>query len=349
MFTGFNTGDALASIYIPNINCCSVQPTLDLIEVQTESGKTYRFRSQQKGDVARWASAIINGTMAGMESYNIEDDEIEGANAEDAIWQKLGQKSLNSGGVDSAISKPADKLEESEDMVLQELFLTIVTCNGPKKMPDPENPSRMIDADFFDSADLMKWCSNRFALVRDQKQKTALEEIVNFETIESAVDGCMRFDEDGDARLTYPIFRRGMCEFTSEIRRVVLTMLNTFAKMEDWQYLEKVTGELTTADYILMYHQHLQQVVKACRKQLHEKDEDQIYITNKEKMVQVYLNGIEKEVAGLLKKFEDYNNKLRSFQPSLRERNHVAIDDTFDDHLLDGERWDSVSPRKSWK
>ena len=68
-----------------------------------------------------------------------------------------------------------------------ELFSNIMNCtsvdektgNGSKKMPDPNNPNKLIDGDYFDEADLMKWCSNRFNTVRDRKQREALEEIVN--------------------------------------------------------------------------------------------------------------------------------------------------------------------------
>ena len=50
----------------------------------------------------------------------------------------------------------------------------------------------------------------------------------------------------------------------------------------------------------------------------------------------------------MLKKFEEYHQRLRNLQPSLREANQGGIDDVFDKNFLPGERWDSVNPRRSW-
>jgi len=294
----------------------------------------------------------MHGTMAGMEDFDPDEDIEDNVD----IWKHLKEQDQTTGGLNSAISKPADRLEDSENAVLLELFNNIMNCtsvdektgNGSKKMPDPANPNKLIDADYFDEADLMKWCSNRFNTVRDQKQKEALEEIVNIETIDEACTGCMKHDTDNEGRLTFDVFRRGMCDYTSTMRKVVLAMLNTFPDMERWQYLEAVSGELSKTDYIVMYHKHLTDVVKACRKQLKEEGEHSSFIDNREKVCKAYLSGIEKEVEGLLKKFDEYHQRLRSLQPSLRESNQGGIDDVFDGNFLPGERWDSVNPRRSW-
>merc|ERR1711977_6688 len=271
------------------------------------------------------------------------------------MWEHLKeQNNASAGGLNSALSKPADRLEDSENMVLQSLFDNIKNCtsvdertgNGSKKMPDPNNPNKLIDGDYFDEADLMKWCSNRFNTVRDRKQREALEEIVNIDTIDEACTTCMKHDVDGVGRLTFDVFRRGMCDYTSTMRKVVLAMLNTFPDMERWQYLEAVSGELSKTDYIVMYHKHLTDVVKACRKQLKEDEDHVSFISNKEKVVKVYLSGIEKEVEGLLKKFEEYHKRLRALQPSLRESNQQGVDDVFDSQLLAGDRWDASNPRR---
>lgn len=343
MFLGYNPADALASVPITSIDMASVQVKLNVLELHTKSDNVYRFRSEQKGDVSRWAAAITHGDIAG--AYDVTDNEDE----ELSVWDKLGERSRGSGGLESAISKPADRLEESEDHLLQELFNTIMNCNGDKpKMVDPATGKR-VDADFFDTADLMKWCSNRFSLVRDPKAKKELEQLINFESIEAAVVECMKHDEDNVERLTFPVFKRGMCDYTSGIRKIVLAMLATFPKLDEWEYLERLTGELTTADYILMYHTHLQQVVKASRKQMHQDDDSHTFITNKETLAKAQLSGVEQEVVGLLKKFEDYNHRLRTLQPSLRELTQChGIDDVFDSHLLPGDRWDSKNPRVSW-
>eukprot|EP00658_Telonema_sp_P-2_P080546 TRINITY_DN8035_c0_g1_i1.p1 TRINITY_DN8035_c0_g1~~TRINITY_DN8035_c0_g1_i1.p1 ORF type:complete len:235 (-),score=110.09 TRINITY_DN8035_c0_g1_i1:169-828(-) len=210
--------------------------------------------------------------------------------------------------------------------------------------------SEMCIRDSFDTADLMKWCSNRLNACADKKRRKAIEKVVTQDSIEEAVNSCMVHDHENTGHLTYEVFRGGMCDFTSKMREVVLTMLNTFDKLEDWEYLEKVSGELTTQEYIVMYHRHLQQVAKACRKQLHQDDDEDVFITNKKQVIQAKLNGVEKEVEGLLKKFEEYNARLRGLEPSLRARNHDAVDDTFD--LLvstrPADRWDNANPRRSW-
>ncbi len=60
-----------------------------------------------------------------------------------------------------------------------------MTCNGDKpKMLDAASGKR-VDADFFDCADFMKWCSNRFNLVRNPKTKEALEVLINFGACDS--------------------------------------------------------------------------------------------------------------------------------------------------------------------
>eukprot|EP00658_Telonema_sp_P-2_P080548 TRINITY_DN8035_c0_g1_i5.p1 TRINITY_DN8035_c0_g1~~TRINITY_DN8035_c0_g1_i5.p1 ORF type:complete len:421 (-),score=162.34 TRINITY_DN8035_c0_g1_i5:142-1404(-) len=300
MFTGFNPRDALASIHIPEIINAETQSDLDILDLHTKSGKVYRFHSQQKGEVARWGFAIMHGSI-----YNADGADDEGADGEDAdndIWKRLNERNQASGGLDSAISKPADRLEESENAVLRELFKTIMNSNAAagsdKKMPNPDNPSRMIDADYFDTADLMKWCSNRLNACADKKRRKAIEKVVTQDSIEEAVNSCMVHDHENTGHLTYEVFRGGMCDFTSKMREVVLTMLNTFDKLEDWEYLEKVSGELTTQEYIVMYHRHLQQVAKACRKQLHQDDDEDVFITNKKQVIQAKLNGVEKEVEG---------------------------------------------------
>ena len=49
MFTGFSTRDALATIHIPEIYNANTQSDLDILDLHSNSGRVYRFRSQQKG------------------------------------------------------------------------------------------------------------------------------------------------------------------------------------------------------------------------------------------------------------------------------------------------------------
>lgn len=250
----------------------------------------------------------------------------------------LNQRSSKNGGLESAIAKPADKLEAAEDTLLLELFCSIGGFDTERK-----------DKDSMDGSDLVSWAANRLNLVKDKAKLDELLATVTAESCEDAVQNGMVHDTDSEGRMTYDVFKRAMCDHNSEMRSIVMSMLDTFPKMERWQYLEAISGELTKAEFILMYHMHMSDVVKACRNQLHEDRQDDDVITNNKKVAQVWLAGVEGEVGNLLKKYEDYQKKLRGFIPSLRERIHSgAIDQVFDDQILPGKRWDSFTPRKSW-
>jgi len=335
MFTGYTMSDALASIPVDLIFETDIDRKLGYIEMHTKQ-QVYRFRASQAQESAQWQRDIMQGASPGMERLDDFDDDYD--DEEPSIWKLLNQRSGNNGGLTSAIAKPADKLEAAEDTLLLELFCSIGGFDAERK-----------DKDFMDGSDLVSWAANRLNLVKDKAKLDELLATVTAESCEEAVKNGMVHDTDSEGRMTFDVFKRGMCDPNSEMRSIILSMLDTFVKMERWEYLEAISGELTKAEFILMYHMHMSDVVKACRNQLHEDRQDDDVITNNKKVAQVWLAGVEGEVGNLLKKYEDYQKKLRGFIPSLRERIHSgAIDQVFDDQILPGKRWDSFTPRKSW-
>jgi hypothetical protein len=336
MFTGFTASDALGTIPIDNVFEANVDNKMNILDVHTDQ-QVYRFRSQQKRDVPNWQNCIMNGAMWGMEvnSLDWDDDEDEDA----SIWKAINQRKAATGGLASALAKPADKLEIAEDNLLKELF-----CSSGGM------DTSMSDKDFIDDQDLMQWAGNRMVTVKDKKKRGELEAMVTPEAIEEALSHAMVYDEENAGNVSFNVFKRSMCDFNSNLRRIVLALLDTFPNMERWEYLEAIFGELSKPEYILMYHMHMNRIVKACRNQLHDNRTDEDVITNNKNVAQVWLSGVEGEVSNLLKKYEEYQAKLRSFDPSLRERVHsCGVDDVFDSHMLPGKRWDSFTPRKSWK
>ena len=56
-----------------------------------------------------------------------------------------------------------------------------------------------------ESADVMKWCSNRFSLVKDPAKQDALAAVVNGPNIEKAMAECSTFDRDGPGTVVYEV------------------------------------------------------------------------------------------------------------------------------------------------
>jgi hypothetical protein len=336
MFTGFTVSDALASIPVENIFEANVDTKMGLLDLHTEQ-QVYRFRSQQKSEVSRWQHAVMQSATPGMERLDDYDDDYD--DEEPSIWKAINQRKTANGGLESALAKPADKLEAAEESLLLELFCSIGGFDKERK-----------DKDFIDDADLMQWAGNRLNSVKDKAKLEQLLDLATPENCTDAVDGAMIHDEDQEGRVTFNVFKKSMCDHNSALRKIVLACLDTFPDVERWQYLEAIVGELSKPEFILMYHMHMTDVVKACRNQLHDERTEDDQITNNKKVAQVWLSGVEGEVSNLLKKYEEYQKKLRGFIPSLRERVHThAIDEVFDSHMLPGKRWDSCEPRKSWK
>merc|ERR1712232_162844 len=99
----------------------------------------------------------------------------------------------------------------------------------------------------------------------------------------------------GEGRVTFNVFKKSMCDHNSTLRKIVLACLDTFPDVERWQYLEAIVGELSKPEFILMYHMHMTDVVKACRNQLHDERTEDDQITNNKKVAQVWLSGVEGE------------------------------------------------------
>jgi len=335
MFTGFTMSDALASVPVDSIHECDIDARLGYMEMHTAQ-QVYRFRSQQKREVSQWQHDVMQSASPGMERLDDFDDDYD--DEAPSIWKLLNQRSGSNGGLQSAIAKPADKLETAEESLLLELFCSIGGFNKDCR-----------DKDFMDGSDLISWAANRLNLVKDKAKLNQLLITVTAESCEDATVKAMVHDTDGEGRITFNVFKKAMCDHNSGLQTIVMAMLDTFPKMERWQYLEAISGQLTKAEFILMYHMHMTDVVKACRNQLDDGRQDDDVITNNKKIAQVWLAGVEGEVGNLLKKYEDYQKKLKGFIPSLRERVHTAaIDQVFDDQMLPGKRWDSFTPRKSW-
>merc|ERR1712072_628624 len=276
MFTGFNAADCLASIPVENIALSAIDPKLGILDLCSPT-INYRFRSQQQGDVARWQHAIMNGATPGME--RLWDDDFE--ESDNTIWSQLQQRNRAHGGLESALAKPADRLEKSEEDAMLELFCSIGDC-----------PKDLSDKDHLDAADLISWSAQRMNLVKDQKLKAKLSDQVTPAYCIQAHEQGMTHDNESVGRMTFPVFKRAMCNYDSELREIVLAMLKTFPDMERWQYVEAVTGELTTSEFIYMYHLHMGDVVKACRHQLHESSEGSDVITNNAAVMRVWLEGV---------------------------------------------------------
>lgn len=347
MFTGFRMKETLGFIKIPDIVNCSVQTNMMLIEMQTDRGTLYRFRCTQPGEVDKWQKAVMLGTP---NNALVEDQETN-----ESEWgYVLEENQKANGGLRSALSKPHNKLEQDEDQVLRELFNNIMNCNsanGEKRMENPDDLTRLIPANFIESADVMKWCSNRFSLVKDPAKQDALAAVVNGPNIEKAMAECSTFDRDGPGTVVYEVFREAMCKPSAIIRKIVLAMLDTFAKLERYIYLEAIseTEMLSEVDYVVMYHKHLTQVQAACRTAMKiDQDTSESFIDNRDSSVRGFLRSIKEEVTDLKNKLADEQRKLRAFNPSLRSRNQDAIDETFSANSLAGKRWDSCSPLKSW-
>jgi len=336
MFTGFTKADALASIPVENITETNIDTKLGMLDFGT-ANQVYRLRSQQQGDVAKWQAGVMQSAAPGMERLDDFDDDYD--DEDDDIYTILNTNKRSNGGLYSALAKPADKLESAEEALLMELFCSIGGFDKDMK-----------DKDFMNGGDLIGWCANRMNLVKDKKKLNELLAMVTAESCEDAALAAMIHDTEGEGRITFDVFAKAMCDFTSPMREIVLAMLDTFPPMERWQYLEAISGQLSKPEFILMYHMHMTEVVKACRNQLHDDRHENDEITNVKRVAEVWLTGVQGEVSNLLKKYEDYQDKLKGFIPSLRERVHNdAIDEVFDAEQLPGKRWDSFNPRKSWK
>jgi len=337
MVTGFTAADALASIPVDEIYETAIDPTIGILDFYTKA-RVYRFRSQQQGEVAKWMHDVMMNATPGMERFWDDDDDFDDEEEEASIWQLINRRKATNGGLESALSKPADKLEAAEEGVLQSLFNTISQADD--------------DKDDMVAGDLIRWAGTRMNMVTDKKQLNKLLEMVTAEACDAAIkDSLALHDEDSDGRVTFGVFKQSMCTYGSPLRKVVLAMLDTFPGMERWEYLQAVVGQLSKSDYLLMYHSHMVNVQRACRKQLNDKTSDSETITNNAKIAEIYLTGVLSEVNALVQKKADYIKKLHGMAPSLRERVHTyAIDDIFDElnPPVPGKRWEETSPKQSW-
>merc|ERR1712195_207006 len=230
MFTGYTMSDALASIPVEAIFETNIDRNLGYIEMHTAQ-QVYRFRANQAQESALWQKDITQSAAPGMESLDDFDDDYD--DEEPSIWKLLNQPSGNNGGLTSAIAKPADKLEAAEDTLLLELFCSIGGFDAERK-----------DKDFMDGSDLVSWAANRLNLVKDKAKLDELLATVTAESCEEAVKNGMVHDTDSEGRMTFDVFKRTMCDPNSEMRSIILSMLDTFVKIAKMMTLSPTTRRL---------------------------------------------------------------------------------------------------------
>jgi len=327
---GFVESDALGSIPIANINESVVDSEGYLLDLITER-QAYHFRSKQHNEVGKWQDAVMNCSPPGAMVHLLRLPKIGKGVYKDNFWEAVGAKEVSDkqGGIPFGVRE--ELVTKEQDRLLLNIFEQITS----QDVTD-------VNKEHIEDADLAKWVVNRAAGNKELAQKIpSMQECE--EAVEGAVGLCDPAKLEGDL-CKFEAFKAAICAprnpnnpHGSEMARIIELAMQ--GKSASEQTTEEV-GEMSIGQKLYEYHKFMGNVLKSCRDgESDDKGNDKVTLTKV--VAESYCLNVVKEVEALLKRHKQYQERLRSLEPSLRARNqHRAIDDVFDNEMLPGERWE---------
>jgi len=333
---GYIASDEKGSIPIKNI----LEAIIDsaegkLLSLVTERCR-YEFRSKQTGEVKAWQDAIMNASPPGAMQYMLKMPEIGGGIYKKNFWEVMGANTDDTkrGGIPFGVRQ--ELVTEEQDILLHNLFDLI-------KAQDVVN----LKKEYIEDQDLARFVGNRMPDTGNSTNTDPAKQPPTMQNCSDAVEEAIILHEgDGDGSTCgFEDFKAAICAQRSqdnpngsEMARIIELAMQ--GQKSD-EVFESAAGEMSVGQKLYEYHKFMNKVLGACRDgddEVDGKGADKVSLTKV--VAESYTNNIVREVEMLIQRHNQYQERLRTLQPSLRARTqHQAIDDIFDSEMLPGERW----------